>query len=257
MIRLTLLIMLVFSLLAGSCSSRRNKLDRTGMIPQKELVSILTDVYLADGLLSLPKVHNWYSSLDSISSYLSIIEKHGYSKETMDKTMKYYFIKKPKKLIRIYDQILGILSEMESRFEKEAMMTEGRIYNRWTGKEFYCLPGLKGDDSTMFNISLNSPGIYTLTFSATFFPDDQSVNPRITVFLCHPDSVDTGKRRYIKTMEYIKDGRPHQYTIIYSLPEKTTIHLKGWLYDFEGNPDTMEKHAIFENIAITNSYVAA
>ena len=40
--------------------------------------------------------------------------------------MKYYFIKNPKKLIKIYDQVLGILSEMESLVEKEAVMAEAQ-----------------------------------------------------------------------------------------------------------------------------------
>ena len=256
MIRPVLILMILISLIAGSCSSRKNKLDRTGLIPEKQLVSILTDVYLADGLLSIPKVHNWFSSLDSLSSYISVIKKHGYSKQSMDKTMKYYFIKNPKKLIKIYDQVLGILSEMESRYEREANLTEVHYVNRWTGKEYYCFPDRKRTDSTRFDISLSNPGKYMLTFTATLFPDDQSVNPRLTVYTCHPDSIDTGKRRYFKTMEYIKDGRPHQYTLIYTLPAKTPVHLRGWLTDPDNNPDVLEKHVIFENISFTSGYAA-
>ena len=67
----------------------------------------MTDIHLADGLLILPKIKTMYSSLDSITAYTQIIEKHGYTKEIMDKTMKYYFIKDPKKLNKIYDQVLG------------------------------------------------------------------------------------------------------------------------------------------------------
>jgi hypothetical protein len=248
--------MILFSLIAGSCSGRKNKLDRTGLIPEKQLVSILTDVYLADGLLSIPKIHNRFSSLDSLSSYISVIEKHGYSKQSMDKTMKYYFIKNPKKLIKIYDQVLGILSEMDSRFEREANLTEVHYINRWAGKEYYCFPDRKGTDSTRFDFSLNSPGTYTLRFTATLFPDDQSVNPRLTVYLCNPDSIDTGKRRYFNTMEYIKDGWPHQYILIYIMPVNTTIHLRGWLNDPDNNPDVLEKHRIFENISFTSGYAA-
>jgi hypothetical protein len=253
-IRLTLLIIILFSLISGSCSSRKNKLNRTGLIPEKDLVSILTDVYLADGLLSLPKIHNLFSDPDTLSSYLSIIEKHGYTKETMDKTMKYYFIKNPKRLIQIYDQTLGILSEMESRVEKESRLLEGHYNNLWPGKEYYCFPFIRGSDSTRFDLALYNPGVYSLNFSVTLFPDDQSVNSRLAAYLCHPDSIDTGKRQYLKTMKYIKDGRPHKYTITYRLPEKTTFHLRGLLFDFENNPELPEKHAIFENISLTYTY---
>jgi hypothetical protein len=256
MIRFALLIMILFSLTAGSCSSRKNKLDHNDLIPEKELVSILYDLRIADGLLSLPNIRYMFSSPDSLKAYNYIIEKHGYSKETMDKTIKYYFIKNPKRLIIIYDKVLGILSEKESLLEREVILAEGRIKNLWTGKTFYCITDLAGNDSTRFDITLNNPGIYTLTFSATLFPDDQSVNPRITAYSCHPDSIETGKRDYVKTMKYIKDGQPHIYTFIFNVPEKTTLHLRGWLYDFDNKPDEWGKHGIIENISITNSSAA-
>jgi hypothetical protein len=256
MIRFTILILIMFSLIAGSCSGRKNKLDHRNLIPEKELVSILTDVHIADGLLILPKIYYLFSSLDSIPSYYQIIEKHGYSKETMDKTMKYYFIKKPKELIRIYDQVLGILSEMESLIEKEVILEQGRIANLWPGKENYSFPDPSGTDSTRFDITLNRPGIYTLKFSATLFPDDQSANPRITAYLCHQDSIETGKRDYIETINYLKDGQPHTYTLIVKIPDIRTLHLRVWLYDFDNHPDEMGKHVIIETISFTYTSAA-
>jgi hypothetical protein len=88
-------------------------------------------------------------------------------------------------------------------------------------------------------------------FSVTLFPDDQSVNPRITAYSCHPDSIETGKRNYFETINYIKDGQPHTYTLIVSVPKNTTLHFKGWLYDFDNHPDEWEKHVSIENISIT------
>jgi hypothetical protein len=252
MIRVTLLLAILFSLLCGSCSSRKNKLDHGDLIPEKELVSILTDVYIADGLLIIPKIHHLFFSLDSLSTYFYIIEKHGYSKETMDKTLKYYFIKKPKKLIEIYDQVLGILSEMESIVEREAALAEGRKENLWTGKEFYSFPTPAGTDSSQFDIKFKKPGLYTLSFSAALFPDDQSVNPRITVYLCHPDSIETGKRQYIETINYIKDGQPHIYTLTLNVPKNRTLHFRGCFYDFDNHPDEWEKHVRIVNISLTH-----
>jgi hypothetical protein len=253
MIRFNILILILFSLIAGSCSSRKNKPDRSNIIPEKELVSILTDIHIADGLITLPKIHQSFISLDTVSTYNYIIEKHGYSKEIMDKTMKFYFIKKPKELIKIYDQVLGILSEMESRVEKELVLSEGRIANLWTGKEFYLFPDPSCTDSARIDIRLNKPGVYTLKFSATLFPDDQSVNPRITVYSCNPDSIETGKRDYIETVNYIKDGQPHTYTLIVKVPGGTTLNLRGSFYDFDNHPDEWEKHLIIETISVTYS----
>jgi len=246
------LILISLLIIVGSCSSRRSKLDRHGLIPEKKLVSILVDVHIADGLLSLPKISNWCSSLDSISTYSKIIEKYGYSKEAMDKTMKYYFVKKPKKLIAIYDQVLGILSEKELLMEEEKSLTEKNL-GLWKGEEFYTFPELTETDSTCFDVTLNKSVIYVLSFTATLFPDDQSVNPQITVYSCHPDSAETGIRNYIEPSYYIKDGYPHIYHIRLYDPINNHIRFRGRLYDYENHPEDCYKHAIFENISITYS----
>jgi hypothetical protein len=254
MARFSLLIIILISIFAGSCSGRKNKLDRRNLIPEKELVSILADIYTADGLLTITKVQQWFPSIDTLSSYFYIIEKHGYSKETLDKTMKYYFIKNPKGLIKIYDQVLAVLSEMESLAEKELILTQSHIPNIWTGREYYSFPDPSGSDSAGFDLNLNKPGIYTLTFTVTLFPDDQSVNPRISTYSSHPDSIATGKRRYIETMGYIKDGQPHTYTLLMSVPANSPLHLRGCFYNFDNLFDDWGKHILIENILLIYTY---
>lgn len=251
MTRLVFLILIIFSLLAGSCSGRKHKLDKKNLIPENELISLLVDIHIADGLLALPKINAWYSTLDSISTYYQVIEKHGYTKETMDKTMKYYFIKNPKKLNKIYDHVLGILSEMESRIEKESILEISHSLNLWRGKEFYSFPCISENDSSMFDITLYRPGVYKLTFSATLFPDDQSLNPRASVYSCSRDSIETGKRRYFRSIEYIKDGQPHTYNLILHVFEQPIRHLRGWLFDSDNCPYEFEKHVHIENISLT------
>ncbi|HUX57745.1 MAG TPA: DUF4296 domain-containing protein [Bacteroidales bacterium] len=253
MIRIAYLTLILVILLTNGCSNRKNKLDHNQMIPEKELISILTEVYITDGLLTIPKIHYMFSSLDSLSSYFQIIEKHGYSKETMDKTMKYYFIKKPKKLITIYDHVLGTLSEMESYLERESALEDASNRNLWKGLEYFSFPDPSITDSVLLNLKLNRTGVYTLTFTATLFPDDQSLNPRISLYSCHPDSIYSGKRNYIETIYYIKDGQPHNYTLTINVYPKQTLYLRGCFYDFDNHPDEWEKHAIIETILILNT----
>lgn len=253
MTRATILILILFSLIAGSCSGRKNKLDRRNMIPERELISVLTDLYITNGLLPLPKINHLYTAQDSISSYREVFEKHGYSKETFDKTMKYYFIKNPKQLIKIYDQALATLSEMEARFEKEVVVLQSRVSNLWTGKDFYLFPDLAGIDSTDFNITAGITGIYTISYTVTLYPDDQSVNPRMTAYTCNPDSIETGKRHYIPTINYIKDGQPHIYSININSGDKSRLHFRGLLYNFDNYPDESGKHLRIEKISFIYS----
>ena len=109
--------MIAVYVIAASCTGRRGEAEHKGLIPEKDLILILTDVYIADGLLSLPEINYKYSVGDTLSSYIDIIENNGYTKPEMDRTMRFYFVKNPKKLIKIYDKVLGRLSEMESLVE--------------------------------------------------------------------------------------------------------------------------------------------
>jgi len=249
MFRFALHIFIISSLLTGSCTSRKNKLDQSNLIPEEQLRSIISDAYIADGLLAIPVVNHWIKYRDSLSVYIQIIEKYGYSKETMDKTMKYYFIKKPKKLINIYDQVLGTLSQMESILELESLKEEGRIRNIWHGNEFYSFPDISGSDSAGFSVSLPDYGTYTLNFSATVFPDDQALNPRLTAYLVNADSLETGKRNYIEMIKYPKDGQTCFYSLRIEVATDTKLYLRGNFYNYDNSVEC-EKHAMIENISL-------
>jgi len=250
MIRYALLILMMISLSIVSCSDSKSKLDKKNLIPEKDLISLLTDIHIADGLLTLPSINSWTSNLDSISTYVQVIEKHGYTKEIMDKTMKYYFVHEPKKLNKIYDHVLGILSEMESRVEKQSALELAKSINLWRGKDFYYFPAASGNDSTMFDLTLYRPGIYNLSFSATLFPDDQTVYPCPIAYTTSADSLETGKKQYLKSIEYLKDGREHTYNLPFQV-ERNISHLKGWLYYFEDQPDNIVRHIQIDNISLT------
>jgi hypothetical protein len=253
MIRFTSFILIALFLIISSCQSRRSKLDRKNLISEKELVPILTDIYLTDGIMASPRIIMKYPLLDSISTYNYIIEKHGFTKENMDKSLKYYFIKNPKKLIRIYDKVLGNLSEMESRVQKEVLKSKVQTESLWTGFDTYYFPDPTGADSTVFDMQLKKPGFYTLNIYVTLFPDDQSLNSGLTAFSCHPDSIETGKRNFIKPIYYIKDGHEHKYSVTFNVPIKTSLYVSGCLYDFTNHPDDWEKHLIIKNISVIYS----
>lgn len=256
MIRFTFPILLALILLISSCQSRRSKVDGKHLIPEKELVPILTEIYLADGLVGMPRIILKYAPIDSVSTYIHIIEKHGYNRAQLDKTLKYYFIKDPKKLIKIYDKVLGVLSEMESRVQKEIAKSKPATGGLWPGPDSYSFPDPTGTDSTVFELSLLKPGLYTLSANITLFPDDQTVNPGLNAFTCHPDSTQTGKRNYIEPVRYIKDGFEHKYSVTFTVPVKTTLHLRGCLYDYTNNPDDWDKHIIIRNISVIYSLAA-
>jgi hypothetical protein len=239
------------ALMLFSCTGREEIPVSSDLIPEKELIPILTEIHIADGLIMNPRIRNWVLSVDSISTYNYIIEKHGHTKERFDKTMHWYFVRKPKKLIRIYDGILGKLSEMESLLEKEIMIAREHSSNLWPGERNYYFPDSSGTESVGFELSLAGSLFYTLRFTVTIFPDDQSVNPRTTAVAFDADSALTGRRNHFKTLEFIKDGRPHTYIIRFPAIPDRPIKVKGNLYEFDNHPEEWQKHVRFENITFT------
>ena len=246
----SLTIFLLLSAIILSCTGKLEKPDKSGLIPEKEFIPVLTEIYIADGLLANPKIQNWVLSVDSVSTYNYIAEKHGYTKEAFDKTIHYYFVIKPKKLISIYDKILGKLSEMESRLEKEAMLTREHQSNRWPGERNYYFPDATGTQTVDFKVSLAGNRIYNFKFTATLFPDDQSVNARGRAFYFDSDSVLTGKRHYYETPAFIKDGQPHTYTFRILVDSPEEFILEGTLMETLNVPGEWQRHVTFENITL-------
>lgn len=234
-----------------SCSTRKSKVDRSGLIPKDKLTLIVTDLYLADGLNTLPVVHHWYTPSDSLSAYKDVIEGFGYTKEQFDKTMRFYFIRKPKQMMKIYDDALAALTEMQTKADQEILKVQAKSIDFWNGKDFYTAPGDKSSDSTDFDITLPFWNYYTLSFTLTVFPDDESYRPAVTAFMCNPDSVDTGVRYYVRPVKYLKDGQPHKYVFKINDPIRTHRRLKGKIFDFGNNPEIPGRHFILEKIKLT------
>lgn len=244
-------ILILSSYLIFSCTGKQEKPDRSGIIPEKDLIPLIKEIHIADGLLANPRIQNWVLSIDSISTYHYIAEKHGYTKEEFDKTLHYYFISKPKKLIKIYDKILGELSETESRLEKEVMLQRERASNVWPGEKNYYFPDGNDINAVGFDVSLAGSRIYTLKFTATLFPDDQSVNAKAAVVSIDADSISTGVRTRFETPVYIKDGIPHFYSIRIFVSSNRTFIFKGTLYESDYCIEEWKRHVRFENITLS------
>jgi len=230
-----------------SCSGKGDKTKRSQLIPSKDFVSILTDVYIADGLLTLLPVHARFSVKDSISNYIEIIESHGYTKDRMDETLRYYFIKKPKKLEKIYDEVLARLSEIQSRLEIKVPSSPVTSSNLWTGQPAYSVPEAGTGNTIFFSIPVKDTGMYELSLTAVVYPDDEGLNPRINVFFWHADSTKEGVKDHWDAVDVPKDGQSHNYKLSKRLTDTTFTHFNGWLLYEDIKAGRLEKHAKVEN----------
>jgi len=235
---------------AASCLRDPAETRFRNLIPEKDFISILNDLHLTNGLLALPSMRTRYMEQDTSSGlYVEIIEGYGYRTGQMDTTIQHYYTRQPKRLIRIYDQMLGRLTEIEARLEKKQLNLPETVFNQWKGSTTYFIPGPGLQEKPCFEITLASPGTFTLVFSVTVYPDDQTCYPNFTAWLSHPDSLETGRRNYLIPIEYIKAGNPHRYTIMGTHTGKESVVLKGCLYDFTSNREGGEPNALIENVA--------
>lgn len=248
-----MLVMLIPLTLLYSCKSSGNK---NKLIPTKDLVEVLSEIYVASGLLAFPPVRVRFSIKDSISNYIDIIQRHGYTKERMDNTMRYYFEKKPKKLENIYDQVLTRLSEKQALLEKESPPVVPQIAsNLWKGPGFVAVPETGIKDPIWFSIPIKDTGNYVLEFNTIVYSDDQSINPKVTVFFWHTDSSKTEFRISWPGVNLPKDGQQHNYSLSKTNTDTTITHISGWLLDSDPKEGRWEKHAKIENIILRKGSV--
>jgi hypothetical protein len=233
-----------------SCSGNKDKKKQEKIIPTKDLITILTELYIADGLLAYPPVRAQFSAKDSIINYIEIIERHGYTKERMDKTIKYYFQKNPEKLEKIYDQVLARLSETEAKLEEPAHPAPVNTFNLWKGESSYSVPETGVNNRIWFDIPIKDTGNYKLDLTAILYTDDQSLNPRISIYFWHADSTKTGVSDNWNSLILPKDGQRHNYSITKKLSDTTFTHIRGWLLDHDPMPGHWVKHAKVGNIIL-------
>jgi hypothetical protein len=243
-----MLVILISVTLLYSCKSSNNN---NKLIPTKDLVEVLSELYVADGLLAFPTVRARFTAKDTISNYIDIIQRHGYTKERMDNTMRYYFEKKPKLLENIYDQVLTRLSEKQALLEKESPPIVPQVVsNLWNGPGLIAVPETGVKDPVWFSIPIKDTGDYVLEFITTVYADDQSINPKVTVFFWHTDSSKEEFRIAWPVVDLPKDGLQHNYSLSKTNTDSVITHISGWLLDSDPKEGRWEKHAKIENIIL-------
>jgi len=227
------------------------KPGREMLIPDDDLVAVLTDTYLAGGILEVPGVRAEWGERDSIRNYIDVIESHGYSHQQMEATMQYYFIAKPKKLAKIYDRVTGNLLELEVLVQSQDDAPPGdNSENLWMGKYTYSLPEDFTKDPIWFDIPVDMPGTYVLKADIQIFSDDRSLDPRVTVFFSSLDSLGAEVRDYWDEVKLTKDGKVNSVEIRKKLESGKMVHIKGWLLNHTSQQGVWEKHSRIRNVSL-------
>lgn len=226
------------------------------IIPERDMVRILTKIYLTDGVINTPP-HNLLYGHDSIDYYEQILKNYGYSTAQFDSSIKYYS-KNTEKFDIIFDKVVMELTLMR---DKTAEASKDKINdadsiekndNLWPAKTRWNMAiDYTTNPSLGFDIPVVGLGDYTFSFDAQFYPDDEGKDARHYIFFYYDDQTPVGVRENPIFATYVKDGNVHSYSYTLTLTNKQITHLKGWLYDC-GNPNSnFKRNAIFSNIKIS------
>ena len=156
-----------------------------------------------------------------------------------------------KELIRIYDKVLGKLSAMESRLLQFNPTLDDISSNYWQGEQFYYFSGETGTDTAGIDLVVLYSRSYTLNFTITVYPDDETIDPHLNLFFeaANP-AKGTSNRTYFPNIRYLKDGQPHSYSIPLRIKEMPPIRIKGWFVNPENQYPGLKKHYFVENISL-------
>ena len=235
-----------------SCNGTDEKIKKKDIIPEKDLVSVLVDIHIADGIFGIPAVLHRFPGKDSLSNYKDIMQSHGYKLSDLNRTIKYYS-RKPDKLEIIYEKVQNILSEMESEIRNRRYSAPNNTINDnlWNQKTEWHLPLDGKQNPVQFSIPINKPGIYTVNAQIRVFPDDQTLNPRVTAYFWFDDGSESGKRIYFTSKKILKTGTYATYTLSQMTDNPEITHLKGWILDHSSNTSPgWTKHADVKSISV-------
>jgi hypothetical protein len=84
------------------------------VIPADSMVTLLTDLHIADGVINNAKLKDKSIKQLSTEYFTEILEKHGISQDAFNESMKYYAYH-TEELDKIYDKVIVNLSKIESR----------------------------------------------------------------------------------------------------------------------------------------------
>ncbi|MBN1387180.1 MAG: DUF4296 domain-containing protein [Bacteroidales bacterium] len=248
-----LLILLLLFILQSCNKTTKSGIKQSDVIPEKEMVEILCDLYLADGLLNYPPIRSDFSMKDSTENYIDIIHEHGYTKEKVDNSMKYYFIDRPKKYAAIYDKVIEKLSGMEADVIAALSQDASHLRNLWNGERSYSLPDVGVNDPVEFSVRTAGLGEYVIKARIILYADDQSIDPHTQVWFWYDDGTEEGHKIPWEKETLTKNGRPVIITLKKELDDPRVTHIKGKLLNHTDQPGHWEKHAMVTNITITMS----
>jgi len=242
-----IIVYLFLALTIISCSKSTKK----EVIPPEKMQAILQDIHLYDAILNEKKLMDKNLTDSTQSYYNSIWEKYNISYSEFQASLNFYSAR-PEVLAKMYDKILKNYSQKRDSIKKSSNleMAEKGNYsmNIWSQKTEWHVPQDGKTNTVRFNISTNSQGLYTLSAIIRMFPDDGSVNQKLTVVAYYDDGTFDASSDYSVEKNGIWKNHVAK---VKTNPKKKLTKIGGWILDH--SKLVGEKHADVKNIELIYS----
>ncbi len=104
-------------LLASGCGDKK-KISGKEFIPRDDMVELMLDIHLLDGITNDVKYYRKYNPNDSVDLYGLTFEDHGYNRVEFDSTLAEYS-RYPNLLDELYDEVMMRLNMMQDQLDQE------------------------------------------------------------------------------------------------------------------------------------------
>lgn len=170
------IVIFLLALLVVSCNFSKEK----NLIPRDKFVSILTDMHLAEGYYATHGRETKNHNDSTFNFYNTIFKNYGYTRADFDTTLKYYTVHS-QEFDLLYEDVVTELNKTEQenyQIQPQVQFAQ----NIWSGKNSWYLPQEGKLKKIPINLKLRGKGKYIVSFTCKTFTDDESQNPRLTLY---------------------------------------------------------------------------
>lgn len=219
------------------------------IIPAEKFVDVLVDLHLADAIA----LHNnpRYSgfSLDSTELYGTLFQNHGVTREQFDSTVR-YLGSHPDEFLEIYDKVIAklqILNDEIMNIPVTEVTEKGELI--WQDSKVYAFPEM-GKDRVEVNIPVRGKGEYILEVTMKIYDDDESRNPKLSVYFWYDDHTTDGYHYLFPEVPLRKGDEQATYTTSKILDDEKVTYIKGYLIDYANRNDDFTQHALITEVTL-------
>jgi len=220
LINIALIILSVFVI---SCYSESNY----DIIPREDFINILTELHIADAILTEKGLYDRKLKDSADSYYNYILVKHNMSRNKFDQSLKYY-TGDLEDFSLIYELVIENIKAKNEVFEKrksifnlpaivldsinlvsKSLKKKNEKQEIWNKKKEWFLPDDGLLNTIKFEKSIYGQSSFELTADIMIFPDDKSIKPTMLIFIFYKD----GSNNTFKDTTLIKDGKWHSHKL--------------------------------------------